>query len=335
MLTFAARALVPASSFRRSVAVYPGATLLNVMFCLPNSIERLFSSPTTAGRIAFDKTKSGIEPFTEVEVIAMKRPPPAFCMCGMTVLARFTTLKKIRSIFRRHSSSSMERKFLAGGPPEFAIHTSILPNVSATFLTNRCTASKLVTSTASARISELWRARMCSTALFNFISLREHMARRAPSAAKRSAAARAMPSLDPVSSTTLFLSPVSISTLGSRRSVHYVHAVRGSSFDFVAFETGFDPTAQLAANRVLLAGTRFGDHQVIDFRSIHALNAWNLRMRNDVLTILGIVLQFITNFLQQLNYSIRAFTVIDGHVQRDLRPIARHVRNDLHFAVWH
>ena len=47
--------------------------------------------------------------------------------------------------------------------------------------------------------------------LRNFDSLRAHIAKLAPSAAKASAAARAIPSLDAVSSATLFFRPLSIS----------------------------------------------------------------------------------------------------------------------------
>ena len=39
-------------------------------------MDKLFSNPTTAGRTALDMIRSGMDPFTEVEVMAIKRPPP-------------------------------------------------------------------------------------------------------------------------------------------------------------------------------------------------------------------------------------------------------------------
>src|SRR5438045_2021004 len=48
-----------ASSFNRSVAVYPGPTLLTRMPSFPNSLDRVLTSRRTAARTAFESTRSG------------------------------------------------------------------------------------------------------------------------------------------------------------------------------------------------------------------------------------------------------------------------------------
>src|SRR5437870_1436606 len=72
--TPAAFARDAANDASRCVAVYPGATLLKVMLSLPNSLARLFTRPTTAGRIALERIRSGIGWRTEVEVMVMNLP---------------------------------------------------------------------------------------------------------------------------------------------------------------------------------------------------------------------------------------------------------------------
>src|SRR5690349_8229952 len=58
-----------ASSFRRSVAVNPGPTLLTRIPSLPNSLARLFTNPTTPARAELDRTKSDTGCLVVIEVI--------------------------------------------------------------------------------------------------------------------------------------------------------------------------------------------------------------------------------------------------------------------------
>src|SRR6185369_1666844 len=82
-----------ANSFRRSVAVYPGPTLLTRMPSLPNSFAKLFTSPTTAARTALDKTRSDTGCLVVIEVMVMMRPHFFFCMYGITSRAKYTVLR--------------------------------------------------------------------------------------------------------------------------------------------------------------------------------------------------------------------------------------------------
>ena len=77
-----------ANSFRRSVAVNPGPTLLTRIPSLPNSLARLFTSPTTAARTAFESTRSVTGCLVVIEVIVMMRPQCLRCMWGITSRAK-------------------------------------------------------------------------------------------------------------------------------------------------------------------------------------------------------------------------------------------------------
>src|SRR5207249_4509742 len=63
-------------SNKRSVAIQPGATAFTRIWSDPSSRARVFTRPTTAARIAFERTRLSTGCFTEIEVIATIEPPP-------------------------------------------------------------------------------------------------------------------------------------------------------------------------------------------------------------------------------------------------------------------
>src|SRR4051812_30139022 len=193
-------------------------------------------------------------------------------MWGITPRANATTLRKLRSTALRHSSIEMDRKFLGGGPPAFATQISIRPNFSAAAATNFATPSVSVTSRGWAKTWTLCRLRISSAAAFSFFSVRAHMAMFAPSAAKASAVARPMRSLDPETMATLFLSANSMSSFRSRYLALLIALLvedrnprRCRHLDVVLLEAFFDGAPQLAAHGEVLPRSGLNQHQVNHF----------------------------------------------------------------------
>src|ERR1700674_527010 len=135
-----------ANSFRRSVAVKPGPTLFTRIPSLPNSLARLFTSPTTAARTAFERTRSVTGCLVVIDVRVMMRPQRFLCMCGITSRAKYTLLRKFSSRARCHSSRVAARNPLAGGPPALVTQISMPPNFCATAATKWLTAAASVRS---------------------------------------------------------------------------------------------------------------------------------------------------------------------------------------------
>src|SRR5467141_773637 len=107
-----ARILV--NSARRSVAIHPGATAFTRIWLGPSSRASVFTSPTTAARIAFDRRRFSIGCFTLIDVIATMAPPPRAFMEGRLDRTSRTELCKVRSYARDHCSSVNASKRLDG-----------------------------------------------------------------------------------------------------------------------------------------------------------------------------------------------------------------------------
>src|SRR5579859_4897570 len=88
--------------------------LLTRIPSLPNSPARLLTSPTTAGRTAFESTRSGMAWRTEVEVIVMKRPQRLRCMrdhlTGQMHGAQEVSSKRLLPVFQRDGKKILGRR---------------------------------------------------------------------------------------------------------------------------------------------------------------------------------------------------------------------------------
>jgi len=166
--------------------------------------------PWVPGRTALDSSRSGSGCLTDTDWIVSTRPHFFACIPGSTARTSRTTDSSESSNACCHCSSDISSKKPRAGPPAFATRTSTPPHCDVTRCASASTSCFLVTSVGTASTSARVLDRTSSAAVFSSLSVRAHMATRAPSAPKASAHALPMPLLAAVTSATFPRSPRSM-----------------------------------------------------------------------------------------------------------------------------
>src|ERR1700687_6178184 len=198
---------------KRSVCMRQGSTMFTVIPSLASSLARVLNIPAMPGRMPFERMSPSTGCLTELDWMARMRPHLFFFMSGSTARMKRTVERWTCWKAAVQCSSDICSKGPGGGPPTLATSTSTLPHFSRVFATTRSMSSTLLASAGMASTSAPVRFRTSSAAAPRSASPREHMATRAPSAAKPTAEALPMPLLAATTSATLPLSPRSTSAL--------------------------------------------------------------------------------------------------------------------------
>src|SRR5262249_35328574 len=181
---------------------------------MPAARETLVGSPRACGT------------FAPRLVTLMMRPPPRFFMWGMQSRQSRMAEKTLRSKSCCQPTSSTRSNEAAAEVPALLTRMSTPPQSRTTSSTKAPIWSAFVTSTD---LANTWppALRMPSAVFASTSARREQIATRAPSAARRCAAARPSPSLPPVMMATLSFSPRSSIRVSSPWRVRRNQARRG------------------------------------------------------------------------------------------------------------